>query len=146
MNNTKSQFFECLNCHKQIKNSALGTANRNHCPECLWSKHVDLNISGDRESKCLQAMKPMGLTFKREGLDKWGKEKQGELMLVHQCCGCNKVSINRIAGDDDPSEILKILKASEDLDQTFKNTLGELGIKLLTEKDLGKVKTQLFGN
>lgn len=139
--------FICLNCHKQVHlNKNIGTANRNHCPNCLYSKHVDENIPGDRKAKCLGLMKPIGLTFKLEGLDRWGKEKQGELMLIHECCDCGKISINRIAGDDLPSKILEVLTDQQNLNQTIKDKLNQSGIKLLSNtEDLTKIKTQLFG-
>ena len=38
--------FVCENCGKEVKK--LGYSCRNHCPECLYSKHVDKN-PGDRE-------------------------------------------------------------------------------------------------
>lgn len=138
--------FTCLNCQKQIPNKSLGTSNRNHCSSCLWSKHVDLDTPGDRKANCKDKMEPIGLTFKQVGLDKWGKQKQGELMIIHSCCGCNKISINRIAGDDNPEEILKVLKSSENLDRKIKDNLEQSGIDLLTQDDLPEIKTQLFGN
>lgn len=89
----------CLNCRKEIKNSRyIGTKNRNHCPYCLYSKHLDLKIPGDRKSSCLGLMKPIGLTFK----------KDGEIMLIHKCLKCGEFAKNRIAGDDDPQKILEI--------------------------------------
>lgn len=146
MRNPKLNDFECLNCHKKIKTSAVVIANRNHCPYCLASKHVDQDIPGDRKSLCQKSMQPIGLTFKQVGLDKWGKEKQGELMLIHECNQCGKISINRIAGDDDPSKILEVLAISHDLNQDIKDTLEQSGIRLLINTDLTEIKTQLFGN
>lgn len=130
--------FICLNCQKEISgNKLIGTVNRNHCPFCLYSLHVDLKTPGDRKSSCHGLMKPVGLTFKHEGKDKWGKEKQGELMLVHQCTGCHKISINRIAGDDDPNTTLEVLTKSQSLEDPQ--------IKLLTNADLPEIKKQLYG-
>jgi DNA-directed RNA polymerase subunit RPC12/RpoP len=99
----------CLNCKREIPdNKLIGTANRNHCPFCLWSRHLDLNIPGDRKATCHGLMEPIGITFKDEGFDKWGKKKQGEIMLIHKCMVCGKISKNRIAGDDEPEKILEI--------------------------------------
>lgn len=33
--------FICENCGKQVEK--LGYTCRNHCPSCLYSKHVDVN-------------------------------------------------------------------------------------------------------
>jgi len=109
---TSSADFICSNCGLSVKaDFAMGTKNRNHCPKCLYSLHVD-NVPGDRKAGCEGNMEPIGLTFKEEGLDKYGKKVQGELMLIHKCGKCGKVNINRIAGDDNPDEILKIYAAS----------------------------------
>ncbi len=131
------------NPKKEVKNTRLmGTQNRNHCPFCLYSLHVDENISGDRKSFCHGMMEPVGLTFKEEGIDKYGNKRQGEIMIVHQCRKCDKISINRVAGDDDANEILKVFENS------LQNSLdfGKLNeIKLLKEEDRNEIKKQLFG-
>lgn len=137
--------FICLNCQKQISGKNIGTVNRNHCPRCLYSKHVDKDIPGDRKADCQKEMKPVGLTFKLEGINKYGQEKQGELMLIHECIRCAKISINRIAGDDNPEKILQILTDSQNLPQIIKDKLKQVGIKLLTEQEHPQIKTQLFG-
>ena len=85
-------------------------------------------------------MEPIGLTFKQEGFDKFTKEaKQGEIMIVNQCLGCGAVTINRIAADDDPKAILKLLRRS------FAPLRMTPDIKVLDEKDEKEVKRQLFG-
>lgn len=121
--------FKCCKCDREIPYESYGTKNRNHCPFCLWSKHVDEKI-GDRLSRCGGSMKPLGLNSK----------KDGELMLIHECEKCGKISANRIAGDDAADEILEI----------FKNSLenkGEIekksGHKLFIDED--ELKVQLFG-
>lgn len=114
--------FICKNCKKVVNKTPIGTCNRNHCPFCLWSLHVD-ERSGDRKSTCFGLMEPIGLAFKDEGLDKYGKKRQGEIMIVHKCQKCGKENKNRIAGDDDPKAILEICE----------------------EKDKKEVSRQLFG-
>jgi len=130
--------FKCINCKKEVKEDGyIGTRNRNHCPYCLYSQHLDENIPGDRKSKCKGKMTPIGLTFKKRKVDKYGKEKVGEIMIIHKCEKCNAVSTNRIAGDDNPDEIVKILENSKDKKID--------GVEILTEKDKKEVKKQLFG-
>ncbi len=41
--------FICENCGKKVE--PLGYTCRNHCNNCLYSKHVDIN-PGDREETC----------------------------------------------------------------------------------------------
>ena len=125
--------FTCVNCYFFVPTDTfIGTAYRNHCPKCLWSFHND--------PACFSPMEPLGLTFKREGWDKFTKKpKQGEIMVVHHCLRCGKISINRIAADDQPEEIIKIL-------QTNKLPKDLINIKLLKKQDLKAVKKQLFGD
>jgi hypothetical protein len=130
--------FKCFNCKKEVKeNGYIGTKNRNHCPFCLFSQHLDENIPGDRKSKCKGKMIPIGLSFKKGKVDKYGKEKVGELMIIHKCEKCGDISKNRIASDDNPDEIMKIFESSKEKQIS--------SIEILTEKDREEVKKQLFG-
>ncbi len=89
--------FNCRNCGKKVSNLAWGTKNRNHCPHCLHSLHVD-NIVGDRLSKCGGLMKPIGKTLK----------KDGEEVLVHECVKCGEIRKNRVAGDDSMENVAEL--------------------------------------
>lgn len=82
--------FNCANCGKNVSLEAPGTKNRNHCPFCLYSLHVDGEVSGDRKSTCHGLMEPIGKLYKPDG----------EEVLVHKCQKCGFVRKNRIAGDD----------------------------------------------
>lgn len=135
----------CEKCGREVQLAEnAGTLNRNHCPYCLWSKDMDIT-PGDRKSICFGLMSPIGLTFKIEGVDKYGRPRQGELMLIHQCQKCNKISINRIAGDDDPEMILAIFSNSLALKSEDKQLVTASGIRLLEENDREEIETQLFG-
>lgn len=138
--------FLCKRCGKEvIAEGQIGTKNRNHCPFCLYSQHVDKNISGDRKENCHGLMKPIALTFKKEGVDKFGIVKQGEIMLVHRCEKCGDISINRIAADDDNEKILRIFESSKNLDQETSALLKQLMIEILDNDDLPQINRQLFG-
>ena len=50
--------FVCENCGKKV--TKLGYTARDHCPYCLYSKHLDIN-PGDRECTCHGLMKPIGI-------------------------------------------------------------------------------------
>ena len=142
----KREEFRCLHCRELVSaKGEIGTEHRNHCPLCLWSQHVDLEKSGDRKSDCKASMVPIGLTFKHEGFDKWGKPRQGELMLIHRCTRGDKISINRIAGDDDAHVILRVFEESKALSPEEREALEEQKIRLLDESDKDQILTQLFG-
>jgi hypothetical protein len=72
----KIEDFACGHCRKKVK----GNGYTNHCPNCLWSKHVDIN-PGDRAEKCKGLMEPVNLEL-----------KNGEYILTHRCekCGAKK--------------------------------------------------------
>ena len=82
--------FECENCHKDIKKHPEWSA-RNHCPYCLYSKHLDKQFPWDRDSDCLWIMKPIWIDYKK---NKWN-------MVKHKCVKCSKEILNKIAPDDD---------------------------------------------
>ncbi|MFK7780524.1 MAG: RNHCP domain-containing protein [Candidatus Gracilibacteria bacterium] len=91
-----NESFECENCHKQINKHTEGSA-RNHCPNCLYSKHLDENFPGDRESKCLGLMQPIDIDYKKN---------KGN-MIKHKCKKCGKEILNKIAPDDNFLEFIK---------------------------------------
>lgn len=65
---TKEDFI-CEQCGHFVK----GNGYTNHCPKCLWSKHVDIN-PGDRNARCQGMMEPVGV------------EVRGDLYIIHQKC------------------------------------------------------------
>lgn len=126
----ESKDFRCKRCRKEVAGQAIGTKQRNHCPYCLCSLHVDEKI-GDRASKCKRIMEPIGLTTK----------KDGEVMIVTKCIGCGKISTNRIAGDDNTDVILSLI--SKDVDMGTRVDLRKCNIELVSDPE--EVKVQLFG-
>ena len=121
-----------------------GVQNRNHCPACLWSRHMDWLEAGDRLSNCRAPMQPIGLTTKRSK-NKYARERDGELMLIHRCSGCAKIVINRIGGDDSTAAIFEIFDSSCDSDVLLYAELDPSGVSLLTADDRDLVQRRLFG-
>lgn len=142
----KNRDFQCIVCQGYVAADDLlaGVQNRNHCPHCLWSKHVDWQQAGDRMAVCKRAMRPLALTVKRSN-QKYRPAGSGELMLVHQCEGCGKVSINRIAADDHPQRILALFEDSLRLERAILRQLERQAISCLLEPDRWLVERQLFG-
>ena len=87
-----SEPFKCRHCRAFVGIPPTGGRNRNHCPLCLYSLHVDGKTPGDRASDCRSSMAPVG-TFYRPNL---------EQVVVHRCLGCGFVRYNRVAADDNP--------------------------------------------
>lgn len=138
--------FVCMNCHNFVSAEAAlsGVHNRNHCPYCLSSRHLDLYEAGDRLSACKAMMKPVGLTLKRAN-KKYARPGEGELMLVHQCEECGKLSINRIAADDDNQRILDVFHAALRASGDLSHLLAGSGVTLLGPQELTWVMRRLFG-
>src|SRR4051794_15602104 len=82
--------FKCVHCRAFIGPTVSGGKHRNHCPLCLYSRHVDDKRPGDRASDCGAKMAPVA-RFTRPN---------GEPMLVHRCLGCGFERNNRLAADD----------------------------------------------
>ena len=82
--------FDCEHCAEHVEPLTDGSY-RNHCPKCLWSKHVDDKGPGDRQSTCQGMMKPIGVDH---------AAKKG-WMIVHLCEACGKKIPNKAACDDD---------------------------------------------
>ena len=135
--------FKCAHCHVLVSSAHIlsGVNNRNHCPYCLWSYHLDLYAAGDRLSACKGQMKPIGLTMKH-GRNRYRLENRGELMLVHECIECGALSINRNAADDDPASLVAVFQAS--LESQIHTQCAGFGIQILSRNYADAVHKQLF--
>lgn len=141
------QQFTCVHCHLSVLTAReiAGVQNRNHCPYCLWSRHLDWREPGDRLSSCRAPMEPVGLTTRRSR-NKYAAERDGELMLIHRCAGCGKLVINRVAADDIADELLSLFERSCAPSPGFQAELELLGIAILTAQHSDLVRRRLFGN
>jgi len=89
--------FNCSHCRALIAGEAPGTRHRNHCPTCLWSRHVD-NSPGDRAADCGSSMEPLAISVRGDG----------EWLLIHRCTGCKELHLNRTAGDDNVLLLMRL--------------------------------------
>ena len=137
--------FTCQHCRRFVSANAFlaGAQNRNHCPYCLWSRHLDLFEPGDRLAACKAGMRPVALSVKRSR--KKYAPRSGELMLVHQCTDCGKLSINRIAADDIADYVFEVYEASLRLVPPMLEQMRESGIEVLGEQDEPLARLRLFG-
>lgn len=86
--------FVCEHCGEQV----VGNGYTNHCPKCLWSKHVDKN-PGDRLEVCQGLMKPVGAL-----------QKNGQMYIMHQCVRCGFERNNSLRPEDNFDALLAIQK------------------------------------
>ena len=90
--------FICDNCGKSV-NKLLYTA-RDHCPYCLYSKHVDIN-PGDRKNTCKGSLKPIGI-----------EKFKNSYKIIYKCEKCNKYHKNVMAKDDNMDLIIELSKGT----------------------------------
>jgi hypothetical protein len=138
--------FRCLHCGAFVSADAAfsGVQNRNHCPYCLWSRHLDWAAPGDRLSACKAGMPPIGLTLKQIR-KKYGTARSGELMVIHRCAECRRVSANRIAGDDLADALEAVFRSSLDAAERLRNELHAMDIRLLDRSAWAEISRRLFG-
>ena len=89
--------FVCRVCGRTVVPESAGSGHRNHCPNCLCSRHLDIE-PGDRASDCGGVMEPIAV---------WVR-KNGEWAIVHRCRVCGALSSNRVAADDNPMKLMSI--------------------------------------
>ena len=84
--------FTCAHCGATVS----GNGYTNHCPHCLYSRHVD-NAPGDRASNCGGMMAPIAV------------EKRGDdFIITHKCEKCGKTIRQHTAENDDMDTIISI--------------------------------------
>lgn len=88
--------FVCEHCGAKVK----GDGYTDHCPNCLRSKHVDIN-PGDRQANCGGLMEPIGVEVKGE-----------ENIIYYKCQQCGfEHRVKAIVGDN-TDEIIKLSASS----------------------------------
>ncbi len=85
--------FTCEKCGEKV----IGSGYTNHCPECLWGKHVDVN-PGDRSADCRGMMKPIAVETKGD-----------QYILFHKCEECGFERKNKVGDKDSFDTIAKII-------------------------------------
>ncbi len=90
-------------------------------------------------------MQPIAIAFKNYKVNPFTSRGNGELMVIHQCLNCGRVSPNRIAGDDSEYQILSILKESINLNENIAIQLKNLGLELITTINKEEALISLFG-
>lgn len=85
MQKIENQGFMCENCGLKVQPLNNGSY-RNHCPNCLYSLHLDMK-PGDRKSSCKGLMKP--IDFRQHSKKGW--------QILHQCLKCKNNKWNIIA-------------------------------------------------
>jgi hypothetical protein len=98
----RKENFECENCTTIV----IGNGFTNHCPKCLYSKHVDIN-PGDRAllTQCGGLMEPVDAYINKDNYQ-----------IKHKCLKCGASSTTRTQDEDDISNFLDKLKSFKPFD------------------------------
>lgn len=86
--------FICENCNKNV--DKLKYSARDHCPYCLYSKHVDIN-PGDRANPCKGLLKPIEI-----------EKFKNTYKIIYKCRKCNQLHKNIVAKDDNIDLIIEL--------------------------------------
>ncbi len=89
----KIEDFTCEHCGAEV----TGNGYTNHCPKCLWSKHVDVE-PGDRAELCSGMMEPIRV------------EKKGDAWSITQRCA--RCGFERRQNADAKDNFQKIVELS----------------------------------
>ncbi len=90
----KDEEFICENCNQKVKK--LNYTARDHCPYCLYSKHVDI-LPGDRKNTCKGLLKPIGI-----------EKFKDSFKIIYQCQKCKEIHKNIMAKDDNMDLIITL--------------------------------------
>ncbi|MEI7740974.1 MAG: RNHCP domain-containing protein [bacterium] len=88
----KIEDFTCEHCGFLMR----GTGYTNHCSECLWSKHVDIN-PGDRAADCGGMMEPIGLSVSGSAQS-----------IIQKCVKCGHKRRNKVEVSDNIDAVIKL--------------------------------------
>lgn len=89
--------FICENCNQKVEK--LNYTARDHCPYCLYSKHVDIN-PGDRSNTCQGLLIPIDI-----------EKFKDTFKIIYKCSKCGELHKNTIATDDNLDKIIELSSA-----------------------------------
>lgn len=91
----KKENFRCRNCGEWV----VGNGYTDHCFKCLWGRHRDELVPGDRASACGGMMKPLRVWF-----------KAGKYRIDYKCNDCGHRFVVDAAKKDDREKLLEMLR------------------------------------
>lgn len=86
--------FKCRHCGAAVR----GNGYTNHCPKCLWSRHVDID-PGDRLEICRGMMEPVGAEADARGY-----------RVIHKCASCGAERRVKTTPEDDVDAVFLLIR------------------------------------
>jgi len=90
----RKEDFVCEHCGEQV----TGDGYTDHCPQCLYSKHVD-NVPGDRDNACGGLMRPIR-----------AEQKGRDIKLVYRCLDCDAEFRVKAGKDDNRETVNEVMR------------------------------------
>ena len=89
--------FICEHCGASV----IGNGYTNHCPRCLWSKHVD-SYPGDRAEECGGPMEPVR-----------AEKSRHDWTLFHKCLKCHEIRKVKINLNDNFEKLIEVAEHNQ---------------------------------
>lgn len=92
----RKEDFICARCGYSV----TGDGYTNHCPRCLYSRHLDIH-PGDRAATCGGLMEPVFL-----------ESTKSVRKLTHRCLACGYEKKNKVNEEDNFEALIAVAKKS----------------------------------
>ena len=89
----RKENFRCEVCGEWVE----GDGYTDHCPKCLWGKHADKEVPGDRKSGCGGLMKA-----------EESKYQKSKIKIKYRCLRCGYVFWIREGKKDDREKLMEL--------------------------------------
>ena len=99
--------FTCEVCGEEVK----GNGYTDHCPKCLWGKHVDKKTPGDRTSSCGGLMRPGSTVYEK-----------GKWRIYYECQNCDHKFRVWADKNDDKETLMKLMVKYLDCEEKAKKS------------------------
>ena len=87
--------FGCEVCGAKV----VGDGYTDHCPKCLWGKHVDKEIPGDRASECKGLLEPVQAVY-----------QAGSFKIHYKCQKCGYIFRVREGENDNREALMELTR------------------------------------
>ena len=91
----KRENFVCEYCGEMV----VGNGYTDHCLKCLWGKHVDEIVPGDRKSSCKGLMKPERVIYEK-----------GDFKIFYKCTKCKHEFGVKCSKDDNRERLVGLVR------------------------------------
>ncbi|MFF8959192.1 RNHCP domain-containing protein [Streptomyces sp. NPDC014894] len=93
----RTSTFTCVRCGLTVSTLGPGGDRRDHCPSCLYSRHVHDHVEGG-PSDCRSRMKPISIAVLRNG----------DWTVIHRCVRCDELTAGPLSADDNQLILMRL--------------------------------------